>query len=141
MSADVFIDTNVFIYHLDASDKRKQGLAERLIRNGLASGEACISFQVIQECLNTILRKASVPLDTEDARLYMDTVLVPLLQVPASAALYHRALDIQGRYRFGFYDSLIVAGALAAGCSRLATEDLQHGQRIDGLTIFDPFRA
>lgn len=29
---------------------------------------------------------------------------------------------------------------LAAGCSKLATEDLQHGQRIDGLTIFNPFQ-
>jgi len=141
MSADVFIDTNVFIYHLDGTDERKQGVADRLIRRGLATGEACISFQVVQECLNTILRKAEVPLSGEEARQYLDVVLVPLLQVPATAALYHRALDIQGRYRFGFYDSLIVAGALASGCSRLATEDLQHGQRIEGLTVFDPFRT
>lgn len=32
-------------------------------------------------------------------------------------------------------------GALEADCRTLYSEDLQHGQQIDGLTIADPFRA
>jgi predicted nucleic acid-binding protein len=55
--------------------------------------------------------------------------------------LYLRALDIQDRYHFGFYDSLIVSAALQAGCNRLYSEDLQHRQRIEGLTIENPFLA
>ena len=86
------------------------------------------------------MRKAEVALTLDAARSYLDTVLVPLLQVPAIAALYHRALDVQARWRFGFYDSLIVAAALAAGCRRLLTEDLQHGQQIETLTIHNPFK-
>lgn len=140
MSAELFIDTHVFIYHLDAADRRKQMVAERIVRDGLATGNACISIQVIQEFLNTALRKAKVALDIESARAYLDTVLAPLLQVSASPALYHRALDIQERYRFSFYDSLIIAAALAAGCRRLISEDMQNGQRIEGLLISDPFR-
>ena len=42
-------------------------------------------------------------------------------------------------YGFSFYDSLIVAAALEAGCSRLYTEDMQHGQQIHSLTIQNPF--
>ena len=57
-----------------------------------------------------------------------------------SQGLYHRALDIQARYRYGFYDALIIAAALDAGCTRLYSEDLQHGQRIDGLIIENPFK-
>jgi predicted nucleic acid-binding protein len=140
MSAEVFIDTNVFIYHLDTTDKRKHAVAERIVRDGLATGNACISFQVVQECLNTALRKAEVALDTDAARSYLDTVLIPLLQVPASAALYHRALDVRARWQFSFYDSLIVAAALAAGCNRLISEDMQHGQRIESLSIHNPFK-
>lgn len=140
MSADTFIDTNVFIYHLDASDARKHKTAERIVRDALASGGACISFQVVQECLNTALRKAQVGLSIDAARSYLDTVLTPLMHVPASPALYHRALDVQGRWHFSFYDSLIVAAALTAGCSRLLSEDLQHGQRLDGLTVSNPFK-
>lgn len=141
MSAEVFIDTNVFIYHLDRSDARKHRIAERIVRDALAGANACISFQVVQECLNTVLRKALVPLAPEAARAYLDAVLVPLLAVPASAALYRRALDVQTRWRFSFYDSLIVASALSAGCTRLLSEDLQHGQAIESLVIENPFRT
>ncbi|RIK85547.1 MAG: VapC toxin family PIN domain ribonuclease [Burkholderiales bacterium] len=118
MSAEDFIDTNVFIYHLDASDPRKQAIAERIVRQALLHGNACISHQVMQECLNVVLRTAQVTLDIAQARAYLETVLAPLLRVSASVALYQRALDVQARWRFGFYDSLIVAAALAAGCTR-----------------------
>ena len=140
MSAEVFFDTNVFIYQLDSGDTRKHKIAEALIRQGLESERACISFQVVQECLNTAMRKAEVALDAQGARAYLDAVLLPLMKVGASAALYQRALDVQARWRFGFYDSLIVAAALSAGCTRLMTEDLQHGQRIETLTVENPFK-
>lgn len=141
MSAEVFIDTNIFIYHLDASDARKHALAERIVRDALLRRNACISFQVVQECLNTALRKARVALRPDAARAYLDAVLSPLLRVQPSAALYHRAVDIQERWRFSFYDSLIVAAALSAGCSRLLSEDLQDGQRIESLTVSNPFKT
>jgi predicted nucleic acid-binding protein len=48
-------------------------------------------------------------------------------------------LDVRQRWRFSFYDSLIVAAAQAAGCRRLLSEDLQHGQRLDGLLVENPF--
>lgn len=66
-------------------------------------------------------------------------MLAPLCRVYASISLYQNALDIRARSRFGFYDSLIVAAALSAGCSRLLTEDLQNGQRIEGLEVSNPF--
>jgi len=140
MSAECFIDTNLFIYQLEASDERKSAIADHIIREGIEIRNACISFQVVQECLNTALRKAEIPLSTEETKHYLDNVLAPLFRVPASLSLYHRALDIQARYRYGFYDSLIVAAALDAGCTRLYSEDLQDGQRIEGLMIEDPFR-
>lgn len=94
----------------------------------------------MQECLNVILRKAEVALSPEEARSYLDAVLAPLMRVTASEALYHHALDVQARWRFSFYDALIVAGAMAAGCRTLLSEDLQHGQALDSLTVIDPFR-
>jgi predicted nucleic acid-binding protein len=64
---------------------------------------------------------------------------VPLWRISPSQALYDRALDLQARYRYGFYDSLVIAAALDAGCTQLYSEDLQDGQRIEGLTITNPF--
>lgn len=140
MSAEYFIDTNLFIYQLEALDERKSAAADHIIHEGIETRNACISFQVVQECLNTAIRKAEIPLSMDEARHYLDTVLAPLFRVPASLSLYTRALDVQARYRYGFYDSLIVAAALGAGCTRLYSEDLQDGQKIEGLTIENPFR-
>ena len=141
MSASTFIDTNVFVYHLDASDPRKHAIATDMVREALRTQDACISYQVVQECLNVVSSKARVPLTPEQAQAYLDAVLAPLMQVGASSELYHRALGIRARWRYGFYDSLVIAAALAAGCTRLLSEDLLHGQRIESLTIVDPFRA
>jgi predicted nucleic acid-binding protein len=140
MSAEFFIDTNVFIYHLDQTDDRKHQVAEKIVRDALATGNGCISSQVVQECLNVVLRKAEVALSAQATHSYLSAVLAPLMQVIASEALYERALDVQARWRFSFYDSLIVAGALAAGCRTLLSEDLQHGQSLDSLTVINPFR-
>lgn len=42
--------------------------------------------------------------------------------------------------RLSYRDSLIVEAALSAGAGTLFTEDLQDGQRIDGLQVVNPFR-
>ena len=139
MPAEHFLDTNLFIYHLEGLHTDKGRVANQIIRNGLATGTACISYQVVQECLNTAIRKSEIPLDTDGTRRYLDKVLTPLIQVPSTVGLYHRALDIQARYRYGFYDSLIIAAALEAGCTRLYSEDMQHGQQIEQLQIKNPF--
>ena len=141
MSAESFIDTNIFIYQLERLDARKAGIADELIEHGIATQTACISFQVIQECINAAIRKAKLPLTEDEMRKYMEDVLVPLYSVQSSIRLYQASLDIRYRYRFSFYDSLIVAAALEAGCKSLFSEDLQDGQQIEGLTITNPFRT
>jgi predicted nucleic acid-binding protein len=139
MSVESFIDTNIFVYQLERIDTRKAEIAERLIEQGIATGSACISFQVVQECLNVVLRKAQIVLGENEMRKYLQSVLAPLFRVQPSMRLYHAALDIQSRYQFNFYDSLIIAAALEAGCKTLYSEDLQHGQQIEQLTIQNPF--
>src|SRR5690606_22257862 len=115
--------------------------AEDLVISSLQKGSACISFQVIQETLNVITRKIASPASPEDARRFLDHVLLPLWRISPSQALYHRCLDVQSRYGYGFYDSLILAAALEAGCARVYSEDLKDGQQIHGLTIRNPFTA
>src|SRR5215210_9585230 len=134
-----FIDSNVFVYLFDETDDRKRDTAERLVDSALQTQNASISFQVVQETLNVVTRKLPTPMTAEGAKRFMEQVLAPLWRVSPSLALYHHALDVQARYRYGFYDSLIVAAALDAGCTRLYSEDLQDGQRIEGLTIENPF--
>jgi predicted nucleic acid-binding protein len=139
MNAEVFLDTNIFIYQLDGSDPEKSSIAQDIIFQGLANRSACISWQVLQECVNTIRRKAEIPLNQYKVRQYVETVLFPLWTVVSTKEIYLKALNIHNRHCFAFWDSLIIASALDSGCSKLYTEDLQHGQNIQDLKIVDPF--
>jgi predicted nucleic acid-binding protein len=138
MSGD-FIDSNVFVYLSDETDERKRGIADGIVESALQAHSASISFQVVQETLNVVTRKLPTPMTAEDAGRFLEQVLAPLWRDSPSLALYRRALDLQAGYRYSFYESLIVAAALDAGCSRLYSEDLHDGQRIEGLTIENPF--
>jgi predicted nucleic acid-binding protein len=140
MSDDSFLDSNVLIYTFDDVALEKQRIAQELVKAALQDGSGVISYQVTQEVLNVLTRKLPQPMDVGDATRYLATTLEPLWRVQPSAELLRAGLALQARYQFGFYDSLIVAAALSAGCARLYSEDLQHGQQIDGLTIEDPFR-
>jgi predicted nucleic acid-binding protein len=118
-----FIDSNVFVYLFDETDDRKREAAERIVDSALQNHNASISFQVVQETLNVLTRKLPTPMTAEGAKDFLQQVLAPLWRVSPSPALYERALDLQMRYRYGFYDSLIIAAALDAGCTRLYSED------------------
>ena len=139
MSGVDFLDSNVFIYAVDNASAAKQAVARALLDQAHTHQSAIISFQVVQETLHVLRRKFRVVANAPDAQDFLRNVLVPLWRVQPSAALYSRALEVQERYQFNFYDSLIVAAALEAGCQRLLSEDLQHGQRIEGLTVENPF--
>jgi predicted nucleic acid-binding protein len=139
MNDKFFLDTNILVYTFDDGDPGKKDRARALVAEALAESRGAISYQVIQEFLNAALRKFSKPLTAADAERYFTIVLEPLCTVFASVELFHQALDISGRWKYTFYDSLIIASALQAGCSVLYSEDLQHGQKIGGLRILNPF--
>jgi predicted nucleic acid-binding protein len=141
MSGVDFLDTNVLIYSVDAAHPEKRDTARAIVADAIARRAAVISFQILQETLHVITRKFRVILKDADAAHFLADVLVPLCRVQPSQALYDKALEVQSRQKLSFYDSLVVAAALEAGCKRLLSEDMQHGQRIGGLRIENPFRT
>jgi predicted nucleic acid-binding protein len=61
--------------------------------------------------------------------------------VPISEETHDLGLHIAERYRLSVYDAMIVAAALLAECKTLISEDMQHGQILEGrLTVRNPFR-
>lgn len=139
MSAD-FLDSNIFVYLFDEGAHEKRSIAEAITRNAIEARAGCISFQVVQETLNVLTRKLAVPVTNADAQGFLHKMLMPLWRVMPSQKLYSEAIALQRRLRLSFYDSLIVAAALEAGCKRLLTDDMQDGQRIEGLRIENPFK-
>jgi predicted nucleic acid-binding protein len=139
MSVKFFLDTNVFIYSLEESTAAKTARARELIARALSTRQGLVSYQVVQEFFNVALRRFENPMQTGEAEQFLTTVFRPLLVVPFSLALCTDALRVFHRYRFPWYDSLIVAGALQAQCGILYTEDFQHGQKLENLEIRNPF--
>ena len=139
MNDKFFLDTNILVYTFDDEDLEKRDRARALVAEALSGSRGIISYQVMQEFLNAALRKFAKPLTAGDAERYLTVVLEPLCMVFAGVELYHQAIDIAERWKYSFYDSLIIASALQAGCTVFYSEDLQHGQKIGGLRILNPF--
>jgi predicted nucleic acid-binding protein len=140
MSARYFLDTNIFVYTFDLTAPAKARRAEKLVRYGLDTGNGIVSYQVVQEFFSVAFRRFAKPMSAFVAEEYFSTVFRPLLAVHSSPALFVSALQTYAQHHLSWYDSLIVAAAKEAECSILYSEDMQHGQRLDGLRIEDPFR-
>lgn len=134
-----FLDTNILVYAVDRSDPDKQRTADRLLLDGLRTGRGVISSQVIQEFLSVAQRKFARPMTVAECRDYLQHVLLPLCLHFPSVRFYDRALSVQQETGYAFYDALIITAAMEVGCRTLFSEDLQHGRRIDRLTIVNPF--
>jgi predicted nucleic acid-binding protein len=61
--------------------------------------------------------------------------------ISLTAETHAAAINISKRHGYRIYDSLILAAAMQAGCTTLYTEDMQHGQIVDGVRIMNPFLA
>ena len=137
-----FLDTNIFVYTLLASEPRKKVRAVQLLEQALASHTGCVSYQVIQEFANVSLRKFAQCFSVHECKQFIDAAMQPLNRVASSPELFEAALNLHDETRYSFYDCLVIAAALQAGANVLYTEDLQHNQLIDGrLRIVNPFLA
>jgi len=138
MTGPYFIDTNLLLYWRDTSEVTKQPQASAWLGYLLATEQAVLSAQVLNEFYVNATRKLCMPVD------YAQQDMRDLLQLPwvqASPLLYEMTWDLQARYSLSFWDGLIVAAALAGECKTLLSEDMQDGLQIGALTIMNPFRV
>lgn len=127
-----FFDTSVLLYLLSAEPEKADKVEELLARHGV------ISVQVLNEFASVATRKLG--LSFAEVREVLETVRTICRTHPLEIEHHDKGVDIAERYRFSFYDSIIVASALIAGCKTLYSEDLQHRQIIDKqLTVINPF--
>jgi predicted nucleic acid-binding protein len=132
-AAASFFDTNILLYLL-SGDRDKADRAEQVLAGG-----GCISVQVLNEFAAIAVRKLGM--EIAEIREALSAIRVACDVKPLDIETHNLGLEIAERYRYSIYDSLIVAAALRAGCSTLFSEDFQHGQTINSLTIRNPFVA
>jgi predicted nucleic acid-binding protein len=129
---DSFFDTSVLLYLLSA-DSAKADRVEQLLES-----RGTISAQVLNEFAAVALRK--LKMSVNEVREVLDAIRSVCSVEPVGVLTHERGLAIHERYRFSFYDSVLVASALIAGNKVLFSEDMQHAQLIDDqLRIVNPF--
>lgn len=126
-----FFDTNVLVYAQGPG--AKGDTARQVLMDG-----GVISVQVLNEFANVLRRKFRldwkiVVAAVADVRELFESIR------PVDIETHEAAMALAEAHGFSFYDSLIVASALQAGCETLMTEDLQAGRRIGSLVIVNPF--
>jgi len=136
MTEPVFVDTNVLVYWLDARDTAKQQRASQWLAELWSTATGRISFQVLQEFYVACTHRRDDLRDPIRSEIKNLLAWRPLL---IDGSILEQAWKLQDRFRLSFWDSLIVAAAKAAGCRWLLTEDLQAGQKLDGVTVVNPF--
>jgi predicted nucleic acid-binding protein len=140
MTAKVFVDTNILIYAYDRDAGEKHRLASDLIRRLWIEGNGVLSTQVLQEFYVNTTAKIPKPIPYSKARAVISRYLVWQVEANTPESVL-RASEIQERHRLSFWDTLIIAAATQAGAENLYTEDLNHGQVIEGVKVVNPFRA
>ena len=132
-----FFDTNVLVYAFDEGEPEKRSVSRELIDEHLTRGDGMLSVQVLRE-FYSVSRREPRPLPVEEAVEavgYFATFASGPEDTETVLAAIHRGQE----YMLSFWDALIVESAIKGGADRLFTEDLQHGQVIEGLRIENPF--
>ena len=129
----VFLDTNLLVY-AQSKDAKSETARQIILEGGV------ISVQVLNEFTSVLRRKFSMSWDEiaealDDVRTALDIIR------PIDLETHTAAVELAREHGLNFYDALIVAAALEAGCDQLLTEDMQAGRRIKGLAIVNPFRG
>lgn len=136
-----FIDSNVLIYSYDSAEPEKQHVAQQLIAGLMANGNGALSVQVLGEFFVSVTRRIRNPLSIEQADAAVDLIssLPKIAVIEIDLAMVLRAIATHGRYGTTYWDSLIIAAAERAGCTRILSEDMNPGQSYHGIVAVNPF--
>lgn len=136
MTGRNFLDTNVLVYTDDHGSTAKQRLALELFEDCRQRRNGVISTQVLQEYFVAATRKLGVTAEVARRKIELFGHLQVVGVDPVDIL---GAIDLHRLHGISFWNALVVRSALASGCSRLYSEDLQEGRKFEGLEIVNPF--
>ena len=127
-----FFDSNIVLYLLSQNETKANCCEEIIERGGV------ISVQVLNECVNVMLKKLKMARPEIDEFLAVIKSICDI--VPLSVEVHESALELLDRYQLSWYDALIVSAAIESNCETLWTEDMHNGLLVNkSMTIRNPF--
>jgi len=136
MKGKIFLDSNILVYLFSTTEVVKSEQINTIIQTYSDKNQLVWSTQVIQEFYAVMSRKYNVP--SLQIKKIIDT-FSHLECVVNDVAIIKNAIDIQVINQLSFWDSLIISSAKTSKCTYLLSEDLNAGQRIEGIQVVNPF--
>ena len=136
MKGKIFLDSNILVYLFSTTEVVKSEQINTIIQTYSDKNQLVWSTQVIQEFYAVMSRKYNVP--SLQIKKILDT-FSHLECVVNDVAIIKNAIDIQVINQLSFWDSLIISSAKTSKCTYLLSEDLNAGQRIEGIQVVNPF--
>lgn len=133
-----FVDSNVLLYAYDVSAGERHDRAAELVATLGRRRTGALSIQVLQEFYVNVTRKLAEPLPSRLARERIRVLSRWPTHRPRAADVI-AAIDLHNKYDVSFWDAMILRSAASLGCDRVWSEDLNAGQRYDGVTVVNPF--
>lgn len=137
MIEPTFVDTNVWVYAVDAADPAKRARALEVIAPA-PGRHLVVSTQVLTEFYAVVTRKLTVPVPFEDAETMVRQLAV-LPVVPVDGSLVVSAITGSRDWRISIWDALILRAAEIGGCRRVLSEDLADGATYGSVVVENPF--
>lgn len=133
-----FVDTNVLLYAYDPAADDRHELARELVGRLGRERLGAVSVQVLQELYVNLIRKVAVPLSADVAlqRIRILSRWRTHSPIPDDVIA---AAELAEAHLISFWDAMIIRSASELRCEILWTEDLNHGQRVAGVEIANPF--
>ncbi len=135
-TAKSFIDTNILVYALDQADPAKQQNARALLKTLQEKETGVISTQILQEFYVVSTTKLNLNVDLVKKIIL---TLKNFKTITVDLKIIEEAIDCSAQNKISFWDALVVTTAKYSGCHSIWSEDIGHGQLIDGVRIINPF--
>ncbi len=136
MKDKVLFDTNIWIYLYAQNIPDKSRKVRELVNNNFTS--IIISTQILSEIYNVLIKKKLKP--KNEAKQIILEMVTNFTIVEIDVFKVIAALEINSKYGYTYWDSLVVATALQYNCNILYSEDMQADQLIEKKTrIVNPF--
>ncbi len=128
-----FVDSNILLYLFDTNKIRSDFVKELLVKK-----RYYISTQVVNENINVCIKKFHFPKEKafQHGRVLIDRFHLCLIDT----SIIMKAFEICKTTNYSYWESLILATAIKNDCRVIFTEDLNEGQQIESLEIYNPFR-
>ena len=135
------VDTNVFVYALDAEEPSKQAKAQELLDQLTQSpNETVLLWQVAGEVLSCRRRwEASGQVTAADVEASFRDVLAMFPLHKPSARVFDISFTLRAQFSLSHWDSMLLAAASEAGVNMLYSEDMSAGWTYGTVKVVNPF--